>query len=329
MSDLEMRRIEILDECLTQIQSGGASIADCLKAHPEHEGFLFSHLTIALQTHDLMGPPEPSEEFTARTKIRLMNQVRAMQSKSLPSDTKKPKRLLGIMRPAFAYASLLVAFVLMVSGIGVASASASALPGDLLYGVKLGIEETRLAFSQNPVTDAELLIEFADTRLDEVIVLTEAKRASDVEEALAGYEDIISRIIDLSGEGELDNETETLEKIHFGLDHHQDILRSILVRTLDKASLSANTIKGLQNAIEKSGHGKDMIEYIQNGGSPSDLAPGQLDKDKENQGNPLDNRGGGNDSDRTPGPPPSKTPKEQDSNETSGRPPTKTPKPGD
>lgn len=323
MSDLEMRRIEILDECLTQIQSGGASIADCLKAHPEHEGFLLSHLTIALQTHDLMGPPEPSEEFTARTKIRLMNQVRAMQSKSLPSDTKKPKRLLGIMRPAFAYASLLVAFVLMVSGIGVASASASALPGDLLYGVKLGIEETRLAFSQNPVSDAELLIEFADTRLEEIIVLTETDRASDVEQALAGYEDIISRIINLSSEGELDSETETLDKIHFGLDHQQEVLERVLVNAPDSAT------KGLENAIEKSGHGKDVIENIRSGGSPSDQAPGQLDKEKENQGNPLDNRGGGNDSDRTPGPPPSKTPKEQDSNETSGRPPTKTPNPGD
>ncbi len=83
----------------------------------------------------------------------------------------------------------------MASGIGVASASASALPGDLLYGVKLGIEETRLVFSQNPVSDAELLIEFANRRVDEVIMLTEAKRASDVEQALTGYEDIISRII--------------------------------------------------------------------------------------------------------------------------------------
>ncbi len=323
MSDLEMRRIEILDECLTQIQSGEASLPDCLRAHPEHEGFLISHLTIALQTHDLMSPPEPSEEFKARTKIRLMNQVRAMQSKSLPSDTKKPKRLFGVLRPAFAYASLLVAFVLMASGIGVASASASALPGDLLYGVKLGIEETRLAFSQNPVSDAELLIEFANRRIDEVIVLTEAKRASDVDQALVGYEDVISRIINLSGEGDLDNETETLDKIHFGLEHFQKTLQ----RTLENAPSSA--IKGLENAIEKSVHGKDVIENIRSGASPSDLAPGQLDKDKENQGNPPDDRGGGNDSDRTPGPPPSKTPKEQDSDETSGRPPTKTPKPGD
>ena len=306
MSDLEMRRIEILDECLTQIQSGGASIADCLRAHPEHEEFLISHLTFALQTHDLMAPPEASEEFTARTKIRLMNHVRAMQSKSLPSDTKKPKRLLGIMRPAFAYAALLVAFVLMASGIGVASASASALPGDLLYGVKLGIEETRLVFSQNPVSDAELLIEFANRRVDEVIMLTEAKRASDVEQALTGYEDIISRIINLSGEGDLDRETETLDKIHFDLDHFQNALQ----RTLENAPSSA--IKGLENAIEKSVHGKDVIENIRSGASPSDLAPGQLDKDKENQGNPPDNRGGGNDSDRTPGRPPTKTPKPKD-----------------
>ena len=51
------------------------------------------------------------------------------------------------MRPAFATIALAIAFMGIVSGVGVASASASAVPGDALYNVKLGIEETRLAFS--------------------------------------------------------------------------------------------------------------------------------------------------------------------------------------
>lgn len=312
MSEVDMRKLEILDECLSQVQSGVASVSDCLSAYPEYEQFLRSHLTIAIRTRDLLAPPQPSQEFTARTKIRLINQIRAKHSKSQQTRTKRRRRRLGFLRPSFAYITLLIAFVLTASGVGVASASASALPGNLLYNVKLGIEETRLVLSQNPSSDAELLIHFADTRLDEVLALEETSRDNDVALALAGYEDIVSRLIDLADDEELAGEEETLNRIHYGLDHHQEVLNRVLQRTQEKASPSANMIKGLQNAIEKSGHGKEVIEYKQNGGSPSDLAPGQEKKDEENQGGPPEDRGRGNDSDRIPGPPPTKTPKPKD-----------------
>jgi hypothetical protein len=232
MSDDKTRRLEILDECLSQIQSGVASVSDCLKAHPEHEEFLEAHLTFALQTRDLLAPPQPSEEFAVQTKIRLMNQIRAKQAKSQETRTKRTGRRLWVQRPAFAYITVLIAFVLLASGVGVANASASALPGDLLYNVKLGIEETRLALSQDPSSDAELLVHFADTRLDEVLALTDVSRDDDVALALAGYENIVSRLIDLSDDEEFAGEEETLDKIHNGLDHHQDVLQGILQRYL-------------------------------------------------------------------------------------------------
>ena len=93
------------------------------------------------------------------------------------------------------FSSRVLSFVLFASALGVAGASASALPGDLLYNVKVGVEDIRLSFSQDPLKDAELLILFADKRLEEVSELLEASRNDDVPIALAGYEDLITDLI--------------------------------------------------------------------------------------------------------------------------------------
>jgi len=310
MSDVEKKRLELLDECLSQIQAGKASVSDCIEAYPEHQEFLKSQLMIAFQMRDLLAPPHPSEGYIEQSKIRLLNRIRAQQPKHTRPETEKARRRSWVMRPAFATITLAIAFVLIVSGVGVASASASALPGDALYNVKLGIEETRLAFSLDPASDAELLIQFAGTRLEEVSALSETSRDDDVELALLGYEETISKLMDLSVSNELTEDPEVLDKIHYGLEQHQVVLQ----RVLDKAPASAH--KGIENAIERSSRGKEIIEYIQGGGSPSDLAPGQRDKDKnkekDKQGGPPDDGGNGHDSDWTPGPPPTKTPKPKD-----------------
>jgi hypothetical protein len=301
MSDFDISRLEILDECLTQIQHGEASVLDCLNAHPHHQEYLKSNLEVALHTYDLLAPPQPSEGFTSQAGIRLMNLVRAKQARSQTVRKEEPKRRLGFLRPSFAYVALLIAFVLLTSGLGVASASASALPGDLLYGVKLGIEDTRLAFSQGAPSDAKLLLQFADRRIEEIVALAEVSRIEDMDLALSEYDDLLTQIIDLTEEDELIGETETLDKIHFGLEHHEDVLN----RVLENAPPAA--VKGLENALERSGRGKTKIEKIKEGDSPSDQAPGQQDKDKEtdkdkdkenesgNQGNPPADRGGGQD----------------------------------
>jgi hypothetical protein len=309
MSDVETRRLELLDECISQIQAGEASVSDCLEAYPEHQEFLKSHLMIASQMRDLLAPPHPSEDYVEQSKIRLLNRIRAQQPKQSRPKTEKASRRSWVMRPAFVYIALAIAFMGIVSGVGVASASASALPGDALYNVKLGIEETRLAFSQDSASDAELLIEFASTRLEEVSALSETSRDDDVKLALLGYEKSISKLIDLTVSDGLTEDPEVLDKIHNGLEHHQDVLQGVM----DKAPPSV--IKDLENAMERSTHGKEVIELIQSGSNPSDLAPGQnkdKNKDKENQGGPPEDRGEGHEGDWTPGPPPTKTPKPKD-----------------
>jgi hypothetical protein len=71
---------------------------------------------------------------------------------------------------------------------------------------------------------------------------------------------------------------------------------------LENAPTSAH--QGLENALERSNHGKTVIEYIQDGGNPSDLAPGQQKdkpggKDKEE---PEDKNDKPHPKGKTPGP---------------------------
>jgi hypothetical protein len=48
MSEIDISRLEILDECLTRIQRGEVSVLDCLNAHPHHQEYLESNLEAAL-----------------------------------------------------------------------------------------------------------------------------------------------------------------------------------------------------------------------------------------------------------------------------------------
>ncbi|MFH1145440.1 MAG: DUF5667 domain-containing protein [bacterium] len=64
--------------------------------------------------------------------------------------------------------SSIVAIILLVGGIGTVAASNQSLPGSPLYGLKIGIERTMLAFAWSTEREAELHLRFADRRLAEL-----------------------------------------------------------------------------------------------------------------------------------------------------------------
>ncbi len=296
MKKKEITQIEILDACLTLIQSGKASIVDCLETYPEHGGFLEPLLQAAHQAHSDLSPSGPDEGYITTTKIRILNQLHAQKIE--PKDLKAkphPRRIL-IRRPALAFLSLTLILIMLISGIGVTSASASALPGDSLYAVKRGVEELQLLFTIRPSKDAELLMKFSAERLQELEELLKLDSSQDLDLALQEYEGMLSRLLEVAQVEGIAEDTELLEVINRGISNHEEVLQ----RVLESAPLSAQ--KGLENAIQNSSHGKDVIQTIQEGGSPSDLAPGQEKKESENQGNPEDENRGPKPKDKTKGP---------------------------
>jgi hypothetical protein len=289
----ETEQIKVLDQCLTFIQSGKASITNCLQAYPEYARYLEPLLLTALQAHSDLSPDGPDEAYITATKIRIVNQLQVLKKK--PNNVKsilKRRRFL-IPRPALAFLSLALVVMMLASGLGVANASADALPGDSLYPVKRGVEEFRLLLTIRPTKDAELLMTFTTERLQEIEDLLNSDPSHDLDTALQEYESMLSRLLQIAQEEDVLEDSDTIELINKGITHHQDVLQQVL----EKAPTSAQ--EGLKNAIENSSHGKSVIQTIQGGGNPSDLAPGQQKKESENQGKPEDEDRGPKPKDKT------------------------------
>jgi len=302
-------QFEILDQCLDRIQFGEASIVECLDVFPEHAAFLEPFLSTAIELRSELSPQGPSQAYAEATKIRILNQLQSLQPRPIATKPRNRLQLFRSLRPAYAITCVVLVLVLLLSGLGVTTASAQALPGDMLYSVKRGVEEIRLVLSITVPGDVDLLAQFTQERLDELEKLSTSQRSADIELALEEYVSLLSRLLEFAEKEEIQDDPETLEKIHGGIAYHEDVLQ----RVLETAPPSAH--EGLENALERSSHGKTVIEYIQQGGNPSDLAPGQQKKDPngKDHGKPESDKDKPHPKDKTTGPKPKDpTPTPQD-----------------
>lgn len=94
--------------------------------------------------------------------------------------------------PAFRPSTLaaLCSVIIILGASGVSFAAQGALPGELLYPVKIATEKVRVATAQNDVQKTELRLEFAGRRLNEVQALINKGTATPEKTgaALAQYE---------------------------------------------------------------------------------------------------------------------------------------------
>ncbi len=289
---------EILDRCLSRNQSGTATIKECLQEHPEHAEALATLLGIAVEVHSELAPPEPGKAFVSTAKTRLLNRLRAAQKGTPRAKARRVRKLRWARQPAYILVSVVLALGLLVMSAGVARASGGALPGDALYGVKRTIEEARLALTWTATGDAVLLTQFIDGRLVETEALLAVGREDDLGVSLAGYEDMLARLIDLADQTPISGGPGSLEHIQASLARHIQTLQRVQVQVPPAAQ------EAISNAIDQSNHGQEVIEYVRSGGSPSDLAPGQLKKTPGQPEGPPEDRGWGKEKDKTPKPKP-------------------------
>ncbi len=192
-----MKRIEdILAQCIEDVKAGRCSVEDCLSRYHAISKELEPLLRLAL---NIQQPPDvkPSAAFKVRARVQLMEQIHAKQS-----VTKWPwLRYTGQMKPIphrrrFSMVTTVIAIVLAIStaGGGTALAAQGSLPGDVLYGVKLGTEKVGLIFADE-AADAELWLKFADKRLEEIAALDEKGRPKKIEIAVNGYDEAIAMAI--------------------------------------------------------------------------------------------------------------------------------------
>jgi hypothetical protein len=274
-TELTSKELERLDQWISLILSGDSSVEDCLDEVTEHREEIESLLRTAVFAHTYAAPDPANKTFVRNSKARVLNQLAANRQ---AATSKEPKFRRVHLRPAFGLLGLFLAIGLSLSM--VVNASASSLPGDSLYSIKRGVEAARLVLTIDPHGDARLLLEFLDERLDEASTGFETGRGDDALTALDGYQETVDQLLDLTKNVEIGLSEELFTDIEVGLENqHQKLLV-----VLENAPDSAKT--GLEKALERSSHGKEVIEQLHQGGRPSDLAPGQQKKTEQPNNSP-------------------------------------------
>ena len=97
----------------------------------------------------------------------------------------------------FITLALIVGLVaVLLAGAGITGAAAqAAIPGDALYTVKTGIEQTRLALANDAGDRAQMKMAFAEQRLNEISALIEEGRYREINDAVLAFESGINGAI--------------------------------------------------------------------------------------------------------------------------------------
>jgi hypothetical protein len=132
----------------------------------------------------------PSDEFRARSRQRLL----AWTVRSARQQAPSPPPTLADRVRQWVVRAVAVLLALGATGFAAASASASALPGDPLYPVKHVTEAVALQLAQNDSARQHLMLQQADTRLDETARLLQQGRDTDAAVTAARYDDTLAAL---------------------------------------------------------------------------------------------------------------------------------------
>jgi len=150
---------DALESCLSALRSG-ADLDACLGMYPDLAESLRPALEAAQAAMALA-----SEEIPAAAGIRGRNTLLAKARTLSPSGR---RRRMAAQAPRFAFALLAALLAVFLGGGGLLVASAAALPGDPLYGVKRTAEEVRLRLAPSSVRAG---LEAIPNHADAVLVL--------------------------------------------------------------------------------------------------------------------------------------------------------------
>ncbi len=251
MTSDEQRRADALDRLIDVAAAGTAG------------GDLDPLIAVAAEFRSALAPAPAAGAVRARVLARVTNRVAAPQA--------APR--LGwrtILRPAYALAGLLLVLTLTF-GATAAYASEAALPGDMLYRVKRGLEDVQLVLSTTAVGDSALVEHFADRRLDEIEALTGRGRWDDAERALQAYPEVVDDLVALSQGEAADSQAARLA-------HHLEVLLRVAEKTPAEAQ------PALLRALERADRGRQEVERRRQ--DPKPIPPGQRDAEDDSDRGP-------------------------------------------
>ena len=238
----------ILDDCLNRLPTEG--IEACLRHYPAQAAELRPLLTMALQVRASQQAASMAVATRARIRQRVLTGAAAAERPASPFGFLARLRLNSVFS-RMALASLL----LLVMVVGSVAASAYASPGDLLYPVKRGAEGLRLGFAADDNARANLHLQFADNRLNEIE--RAAQKGNQVEgDLLANLDQNVSTAATLIEQSQLAALTPRLLTV---ADREQQVLAAVKDKVAAGAKatydqVASNNSRLLQIAIALKNH---------------------------------------------------------------------------
>jgi len=148
---------QILDDCIEQLRSG-KDMEDVLSAYPDRAEELRPLLSLVKQLESL-----PSPQVSVRGLMRTMAHLAEDQVSRARAS------IFGWLSRSALLRAAAVLFVVLFAGWGTVNVSATAVPGDLLYPVKLLTEKAKFYLTLNPSDRVELRVVFSEERLKEAL----------------------------------------------------------------------------------------------------------------------------------------------------------------
>ncbi len=135
---------------------------------------------------------------------------------------------------------MILAFLFGGAGI-TAYAAQSALPGDALYGVKTGLEQTQASLAGDAARKVELYLGFAERRLDEIARLIAEGRYDDIQLATSEYQTYVQLALEAMKDvaaGDPVKATELAGRITDLLTRYSQVLSGMMGNVPDAARTS-------------------------------------------------------------------------------------------
>lgn len=194
-----------LQQCLELILNENRPVEEALRLYPEEVEELGPLIDQALYLQLNSSAFDPDPQFVQVSKQRLLRRLSETQGSIYKPATRNnwwnwllnlgENRTLAVR---FAVVMILI-LCLFTGGTGVAFASQNTVPGDSLYGVKIGLEDLTLALTPDQARNAMLNMQYAERRLVEIRTLQEQGRPELVGIALTNYQkhvELATRVMD-------------------------------------------------------------------------------------------------------------------------------------
>ena len=182
-----------LSATLDVVESGEATVEEALSRYPSLRADLEPLVTLAMEIRAM---PRVMAPDSLRAHKRPIFTTRPMEERTTGWWQRLPLPLApfhGWTSTAVRAAAAIAVVITM--GTGTLVVSAGSLPEEPLYPVKLAMESVRLAFTPDSGDRAELGMQFAARRLEEVSTAVEQERPAVIEQGLALYQERVENAL--------------------------------------------------------------------------------------------------------------------------------------